>query len=116
MHLHALPVPVPRERPPVVTGFFGLVDLHRGNLVLDRRHDGVGCRERSHLLPAAQRPAEETGMTQRQPPRIATWLLQRMGIAGQNPALAGDLLEEFQNGRSAVWYWRQILWAIAMGM
>ena len=26
-----------------------------------------------------------------------------------NDALAGDLLEEFRAGRSAVWYWRQVL-------
>ncbi len=33
----------------------------------------------------------------------------------RNDALAGDLLEEFRNGRSTRWYWRQVLAAIAIG-
>jgi hypothetical protein len=35
-----------------------------------------------------------------------------MGYLRQNPALAGDLLEEFQSGRSSAWYWRQALMVI----
>lgn len=46
-------------------------------------------------------------MDSREPPALATWLLDRLGYAHENPALAGDLLEEFQTGRSAAWYWRQ---------
>ena len=43
------------------------------------------------------------------PPRGATWVLQHLAGGEHNDALAGDLLEEFRAGRSAVWYWRQVL-------
>jgi hypothetical protein len=52
-------------------------------------------------------------MSLRQPPALATWLLNRFHIPQSNPPLAGDLLEEFQSGRSGAWYWRQTVKAIA---
>lgn len=52
-------------------------------------------------------------MNFRRPPALANWLLDRFGDTWRNPALAGDLLEEFRNGRSPAWYWRQSLVAIA---
>lgn len=52
-------------------------------------------------------------MTTRKPPKLAAWLLQSLG--GNGP-LAGDLREDFQNGRSTGWYWRQSLWAVASGL
>ena len=33
-----------------------------------------------------------------------------------NEALAGDLLEQFGQGRSAGWYWRQVIAAIVVGV
>jgi len=50
-----------------------------------------------------------------EPPRLATWLLERSLPAGKNAPLAGDLIEGFKQGRSSSWYWRQVLWAIGMG-
>lgn len=48
------------------------------------------------------------------PPRLATWLLERLSPARKNVPLAGDLIESFKEGRSSSWYWRQVLWAIGM--
>jgi len=49
----------------------------------------------------------------RQPPTLAVWLLTRLGLTKRNEPLAGDLLEEFCNGRTAGWYWRQTFMAIS---
>ena len=51
----------------------------------------------------------------RRPPILADWLLDHLGYTRRNAALAGDLLEEFRNGRSAAWYWRQTFSVIANG-
>jgi hypothetical protein len=40
---------------------------------------------------------------------IAVWLFEYLGL---DAALTGDLLEERQRGRSAIWYWRQVLIAV----
>jgi hypothetical protein len=44
---------------------------------------------------------------------IANWLFERLGF---DMALTGDLLEECARGRSAIWYWRQVLIAIWIGI
>ena len=44
---------------------------------------------------------------------LALWLLGR--LAPRNEPLAGDLLEQFRAGRSIIWLWSQLLYAIAMG-
>jgi len=48
----------------------------------------------------------------RQIPWMASWVLQRFGVAQQNQALVGDLAEEYQGGRSAAWLCWQIFVAI----
>jgi hypothetical protein len=54
-------------------------------------------------------------MTQTELPRVARWMLEHCTPPGRDEALAGDLLEEFRAGRTAQWYWRQVLSAIAIG-
>jgi hypothetical protein len=51
-------------------------------------------------------------MKSSKPPGLATWLLEHSKPGGKNEALAGDLLEQFSQGRSVAWYWRQVLVAI----
>ncbi|HEV2322391.1 MAG TPA: hypothetical protein VGS10_00440 [Terracidiphilus sp.] len=53
-------------------------------------------------------------MRQSDPPRAAMWMLRRLVPGERNDALAGDLLEEFRSGRSAAWYWRQVLACVAI--
>ena len=44
--------------------------------------------------------------------RMATWLMRRAGPSDE--ALAGDLLEEYRQGRSKLWYWREVLMAVTV--
>lgn len=50
------------------------------------------------------------------PPKLATWLLEQFSPVLKNAALAGDLIEAFKQGRSSAWYWRQVFWAILIGL
>jgi hypothetical protein len=45
---------------------------------------------------------------------LATWMVEHVTFGSPNESLSGDLLEEFQSGRTAGWYWRQALTAIAI--
>ena len=47
-------------------------------------------------------------MNLRRSPRWAAWLLNRLA----NESLAGDLTEEFQNGRSRAWFLRQVVFVV----
>lgn len=51
-----------------------------------------------------------------QPPRLATWLLQRMTSGPRSESLIGDLFEQYRNRPSALWYWRQAITAIVLGI
>ena len=48
-------------------------------------------------------------MRSQHPPRLALLLLNRLA---PNEPLEGDLQEEYRSGRSAVWYWRQVIVAV----
>lgn len=47
------------------------------------------------------------------PPRLADWLLHRLASGPRQPSLVGDLHEQYRNGRTGAWYWRQTARAIA---
>jgi hypothetical protein len=51
-------------------------------------------------------------MMDRAPPKAALWLLKQVGSPYHGESLAGDLIEQFQEGRSRAWCWRQVVVAI----
>lgn len=53
-------------------------------------------------------------MNNREPPRIAVWLLTQWASPYQRESLLGDLLEMYQAGRSRMWYWRQVAAALVL--
>jgi hypothetical protein len=53
-------------------------------------------------------------MRRSNPPRLASWMLHHLTPGERNEALAGDLLEEFRSGRSASWYWHQVISAVCI--
>ena len=54
-------------------------------------------------------------MTIHRPPRLATWILRRLGSTIIEDALVGDLFEAYQTRPSPFWYWRQVGAAIGVG-
>ena len=51
-------------------------------------------------------------MRKRSPPAVATWLLTHFASDYQRDALAGDLIEQYDLGRSRCWYWKQVVAAL----
>jgi hypothetical protein len=47
------------------------------------------------------------------PPRLAEWLLTHLVPGPFTDSLVGDLTEQVGGGRSALWYWRQVLIVLA---
>jgi hypothetical protein len=54
-------------------------------------------------------------MRQSQPPDSATWILEHFAVSENSDALVGDLFEHYRAGRSAGWYWRQVVVAVLVG-
>lgn len=54
-------------------------------------------------------------MNNREPPKMAVWLLQQWASPYQRESLLGDLLEMYCAGRSRTWYWRQVIVALILG-
>jgi hypothetical protein len=53
-------------------------------------------------------------MNTRKPPRLAIWLLERLGTGYHGESLAGDLIEQYKHGKSQLWLWRQVAFAIVL--
>ena len=51
-----------------------------------------------------------------QAPRVATWLAERFLTSPRRESLIGDLVEQYREGRSAAWYWGQVLRAIVVSI
>jgi hypothetical protein len=49
------------------------------------------------------------------PPKLALWLLARYAAPYRRDALIGDLIEQYQEGRSRAWCWKQVAAAILTG-
>jgi hypothetical protein len=49
-------------------------------------------------------------------PKVATWLLKRLNSTPNNDALIGDLVEQYLQGRSRLWYWKQAFLAIVVSL
>jgi hypothetical protein len=53
-------------------------------------------------------------MNIRNPPRLAIWLLERLSTGYHGESLAGDLIEQYKYGKSQLWLWRQVAFAIVL--
>jgi hypothetical protein len=54
-------------------------------------------------------------VTRPAPPRFASWLLQRFAFGPQRESLIGDIVEQYEQGRSSTWYRRQVLVTVFIG-
>ena len=48
------------------------------------------------------------------PPALATRLLESLVPQRTSEALLGDLIEQYQAGRSRTWYWQQVILALVI--
>lgn len=53
-------------------------------------------------------------MSERLPPKIATWVLRKWGSRYHAESLAGDMIEQYREGRSRAWYWKQAAAAVSV--
>jgi hypothetical protein len=57
----------------------------------------------------------ESDMTLRTPPLLARLVVEKLGPSDRRESLIGDLTEQYQRGRSSLWFWRQSVVAIFVG-
>ena len=50
------------------------------------------------------------------PPRLARWLLERWTPGWKRESLIGDIVEQYQRGQSATWFWHQTVSAILISL
>jgi len=50
------------------------------------------------------------------PPKLATVLMRHLLASDEVEAIEGDLFEQYRRGRSASWYWRQVLLSIGLSL
>jgi hypothetical protein len=55
-------------------------------------------------------------MSGRTPPALALWLLERCGSGSHAESLAGDLIEQYRQGRSLGWLCRQVAMALGVAL
>jgi hypothetical protein len=55
-------------------------------------------------------------MALRSTPPIATWILNHFGAVPENESAIGDLCEQYQRGKGSIWYWRQTLVIVFVGL
>ena len=53
-------------------------------------------------------------MSSSQPPKLPTWFLNHFGSRPNNDPVIGDLAEQYEHGRSRLWYWRQVFAAVVV--
>jgi hypothetical protein len=53
-------------------------------------------------------------MSHRVPPKFALWLLTQWGSTYHRESLAGDIVEQYQQGKSRAWCWGQVAAAIVI--
>jgi hypothetical protein len=53
-------------------------------------------------------------MTKRSPPRLATWILMHIASDYRQDSFIGDLIEQFEHGKTRAWYWAQVLAAFGV--
>ena len=51
-----------------------------------------------------------------QPPRLAIWCLRHACPGRRNDPLTGDLIEQFRDGRTHGWFWRQVFIAVTISI
>jgi len=55
-------------------------------------------------------------VTLRHTPKAATWFLDRFGPNTEDESVVGDLFERYQRGHGSIWYWRQVLSIVFVGL